>query len=350
MEIKKEEIRNQIGKLIDKGKEKGKIEYDEIDDLAIESSRIEEICNEFEAMGIEVVKEGDDGEEDDELDLSISDSAGIDDSVKMYLKKIGESSLLTKEEEQELAKRIETGDEEAKKELIESNLRLVVSIAKKYTGQGMSFLDLIQEGNLGLFKAVDKFDYTKGYKFSTYATWWIRQAITRGIANQARTIRVPVHMVDKINKFKRISFELAKELDREPTVEEIADRMNISPDEVRKIKQNSKKPISLETPVGEEDDSNLGQFIENKEVIDPSVATSHSLLEEEINEVLDTLTEREKKILELRFGLKDDRTRTLEEVGKVFNVTRERIRQIEAKALRRLRHPSRSNKLKDYLR
>ncbi len=349
MEIKKEEIREQIGKLIDKGKEKGKIKYEEINELAIESSRIEEVCEEFEAMGIEVVKE-DDEDEDDDLDLSIPDSAGIDDSVKMYLKKIGESSLLTKEEEQELAKRIETGDEEAKKELIESNLRLVVSIAKKYTGQGMSFLDLIQEGNLGLFKAVDKFDYTKGYKFSTYATWWIRQAITRGIANQARTIRVPVHMVDKINKFKRISFELAKELDREPTVEEIAERMNISPDEVRKIKQNSKKPISLETPVGEEDDSNLGQFIENKEVVDPSVATSHSLLEEEINEVLDTLTEREKKILELRFGLKDDRTRTLEEVGKVFNVTRERIRQIEAKALRRLRHPSRSNKLKDYLR
>ena len=349
MEIKKEEIRDQIGELIDKGKENGKIEYEEINELAIESSRIEEVCEEFEAMGIDVIEEGEE-EESDDLDLSISDSAGIDDSVKMYLKKIGESSLLTKEEEQELAKRIETGDEEAKKELIESNLRLVVSIAKKYTGQGMSFLDLIQEGNLGLFKAVDKFDYTKGYKFSTYATWWIRQAITRGIANQARTIRVPVHMVDKINKFKRISFELAKELDREPTVDEIAERMNISVDEVRKIKQNSKKPISLETPVGEEDDSNLGQFIENKEVVDPSVATSHSLLEEEINDVLDTLTEREKKILELRFGLKDDRTRTLEEVGKVFNVTRERIRQIEAKALRRLRHPSRSNKLKDYLR
>ncbi len=283
------------------------------------------------------------------IDLSVPDGVSIEDPVRMYLKEIGKVSLLTAEEEIDLAKRMEKGDEVAKKRLAEANLRLVVSIAKRYVGRGMLFLDLIQEGNLGLIKAVEKFDYTKGYKFSTYATWWIRQAITRAIADQARTIRIPVHMVETINKLIRVSRQLLQELGREPTPEEIAAEMNLPVERVREILKISQEPVSLETPIGEEEDSHLGDFIQDDNVPVPAEAAAFTLLKEQLVEVLETLTDREQKVLRLRFGLDDGRARTLEEVGKEFNVTRERIRQIEAKALRKLRHPSRSKKLRDYL-
>ncbi len=284
-----------------------------------------------------------------ELDSGFAKGIAVDDPVRMYLKEIGKVPLLTADEEIELAKRMEQGDEDAKKRLCEANLRLVVSIAKRYVGRGMLFLDLIQEGNLGLIKAVDKFDYTKGYKFSTYATWWIRQAITRSIADQARTIRIPVHMVETINKLIRVSRQLLQELGREPSPEEIADEMGLSVDKVREIQKVAQEPVSLETPIGEEEDSHLGDFIPDEDVPQPVEAAAFSMLKEQLVEVLDTLTDREQKVLKLRFGLEDGRARTLEEVGKEFEVTRERIRQIEAKALRKLRHPSRSKKLKDYL-
>ena len=284
-----------------------------------------------------------------EFDSGFAKGIAVDDPVRMYLKEIGKVPLLTADEEIELAKRMEQGDEDAKKRLCEANLRLVVSIAKRYVGRGMLFLDLIQEGNLGLIKAVDKFDYTKGYKFSTYATWWIRQAITRSIADQARTIRIPVHMVETINKLIRVSRQLLQELGREPSPEEIADEMGLSVDKVREIQKVAQEPVSLETPIGEEEDSHLGDFIPDEDVPQPVEAAAFSMLKEQLVEVLDTLTDREQKVLKLRFGLEDGRARTLEEVGKEFEVTRERIRQIEAKALRKLRHPSRSKKLKDYL-
>ncbi len=283
------------------------------------------------------------------IDLTVPEGVSIEDPVRMYLKEIGKVPLLTADEEIELAKRMENGDENAKKRLAEANLRLVVSIAKRYVGRGMLFLDLIQEGNLGLIKAVEKFDYRKGYKFSTYATWWIRQAITRAIADQARTIRIPVHMVETINKLIRVSRQLLQELGREPTPEEIAKEMNMSVERVREILKISQEPVSLETPIGEEEDSHLGDFIQDDNVPVPADAAAFTMLKEQLEEVLGTLTEREQKVLRLRFGLDDGRARTLEEVGKEFNVTRERIRQIEAKALRKLRHPSRSRKLKDYL-
>ena len=284
-----------------------------------------------------------------DFDSGFAKGIAVDDPVRMYLKEIGKVPLLTADEEIELAKRMEQGDEDAKKRLCEANLRLVVSIAKRYVGRGMLFLDLIQEGNLGLIKAVDKFDYTKGYKFSTYATWWIRQAITRSIADQARTIRIPVHMVETINKLIRVSRQLLQELGREPSPEEIADEMGLSVDKVREIQKVAQEPVSLETPIGEEEDSHLGDFIPDEDVPQPVEAAAFSMLKEQLVEVLDTLTDREQKVLKLRFGLEDGRARTLEEVGKEFEVTRERIRQIEAKALRKLRHPSRSKKLKDYL-
>ena len=285
----------------------------------------------------------------EKIDLSVPDGVSIEDPVRMYLKEIGKVPLLTAEEEIELAKRMEAGDEKAKQKLAEANLRLVVSIAKRYVGRGMLFLDLIQEGNLGLIKAVEKFDYEKGYKFSTYATWWIRQAITRAIADQARTIRIPVHMVETINKLIRESRQLLQELGREPLPEEIAERMGISVERVREILKISQEPVSLETPIGEEEDSHLGDFIQDQNVPVPAEAAASNLLRDQLNEVLDRLTEREQKVLRLRFGMDDGRARTLEEVGKEFQVTRERIRQIEAKALRRLRHPSKTRKLKDYL-
>ena len=292
----------------------------------------------------------DEQEEDlDKLDLSVPEGISTDDPVRMYLKEIGRIPLLTSEEEVELARRMSEGDEEAKKKLAEANLRLVVSIAKRYAGRGMQLLDLIQEGNLGLIKAVEKFDYTKGYKFSTYATWWIRQAITRSIADQARTIRIPVHMVETINKLIRVSRQLLQTYGREPTPEEIAAEMGLSVEKVREIQKIAQEPVSLETPIGEEEDSHLGDFIPDEDVPAPAEAAAFSMLKEQLVEVLDTLTEREQKVLKLRFGLEDGRARTLEEVGKEFEVTRERIRQIEAKALRKLRHPSRSKKLKDYL-
>ncbi len=283
------------------------------------------------------------------VDLSVPEGVGVDDPVRMYLKEIGKVPLLSAEEEIELAKRMELGDEEAKKRLAEANLRLVVSIAKRYVGRGMLFLDLIQEGNLGLIKAVEKFDYKKGYKFSTYATWWIRQAITRAIADQARTIRIPVHMVETINKLMRVSRQLVQELGREATAEEIAEKMDIPADKVREILKIAQEPVSLETPIGEEEDSHLGDFIQDDNVPVPADAANYTMLKEQIVEVLCTLTEREQRVLKLRFGLEDGRPRTLEEVGKEFDVTRERIRQIEAKALRKLRHPSRSKKLRDFL-
>ncbi|MBQ5637267.1 MAG: RNA polymerase sigma factor RpoD, partial [Selenomonadales bacterium] len=287
--------------------------------------------------------------EEVDLDLSVPEGIGIDDPVRMYLKEIGRVHLLSADEEIELARRMEEGDEEAKRRLAEANLRLVVSIAKRYVGRGMLFLDLIQEGNLGLIKAVEKFDYNKGYKFSTYATWWIRQAITRAIADQARTIRIPVHMVETINKLVRIQRQLLQELGREPLPEEIAKEMGISVERVRDIMKIAQEPVSLETPIGEEEDSHLGDFIEDQDAPAPAEAASFMLLKEQLEEVLETLTDREKKVLRLRFGLQDGRARTLEEVGQSFGVTRERIRQIEAKALRKLRHPSRSKKLKDFL-
>ena len=295
------------------------------------------------------IKELEQEEEEVEIDLSVPEGISIDDPVRMYLKEIGRVPLLSAEEEVELAIRMEQGDEEAKKRLSEANLRLVVSIAKRYVGRGMLFLDLIQEGNLGLIKAVEKFDYRKGYKFSTYATWWIRQAITRAIADQARTIRIPVHMVETINKLNRIQRQLIQELGRDPLPEEIAKEMQISVERVREISKISQEPVSLETPIGEEEDSHLGDFIEDEDALAPAEAASFFLLKEQLDDVLGTLTPREKKVLQLRFGLEDGRSRTLEEVGHVFGVTRERIRQIEAKALRKLRHPSRSKKLKDYL-
>ena len=325
------------------------------DDIEINPKEYELVLDAFEKEGIEVVEDMEKELEEIEIskeeleDLSIPEGISIDDHVKMYLKEIGKVDLLDPAQETELAMRMAQGDEAAKKKLAEANLRLVVSIAKRYVGRGMLFLDLIQEGNLGLIKAVDKFDYTKGYKFSTYATWWIRQAITRAIADQARTIRIPVHMVETINKLVRVSRQLVQELGREPTPEELAAELNMSLDKVREISKISQEPVSLETPIGEEEDSHLGDFIPDDDAPAPSEAASFVLLKEQLVDVLKTLTPREEKVLRLRFGLDDGRQRTLEEVGKEFDVTRERIRQIEAKALRKLRHPSRSKKLKDYL-
>ncbi len=354
-------------------KKKNVLEYQEINDyfkdMQLDVEQMEKVFEFLEANGVDVLRinentpdeliidddvDIDDLNEEEEveldkIDLSVPEGISIEDPVRMYLKEIGKVSLLTAEEEIELAKRMEEGDEEAKKRLAEANLRLVVSIAKRYVGRGMLFLDLIQEGNLGLIKAVEKFDYRKGYKFSTYATWWIRQAITRAIADQARTIRIPVHMVETINKLIRVSRQLLQELGREPTPEEIAEEMDMSVERVREILKISQEPVSLETPIGEEEDSHLGDFIQDDNVPVPADAAAFTLLKEQLVEVLGTLTEREQKVLRLRFGLDDGRARTLEEVGKEFNVTRERIRQIEAKALRKLRHPSRSRKLKDYL-
>ena len=320
--------------------------YDFLDNKKVDILKI----SSDDDMDPDLFAEEEAGEENMEnLDLSVPEGVGIEDPVRMYLKEIGKVPLLTSEEEIELAKRMELGDEEAKKKLAEANLRLVVSIAKRYVGRGIQFLDLIQEGNLGLIKAVEKFDYTKGYKFSTYATWWIRQAITRAIADQARTIRIPVHMVETINKVIRVSRQLLQELGHDPSPEEIAEEMSMPVDKVREILKIAQEPVSLETPIGEEEDSHLGDFIPDEDASEPSEAASFTLLKEQLVDVLGTLTPREEKVLKLRFGIEDGRTRTLEEVGKEFNVTRERIRQIEAKALRKLRHPSRSKKLKDFL-
>lgn len=354
-------------------KKKNVLEYQEISDFfkdsPLEVDQMEKVFDFLEASGVDVLRitdnsgdellldndmdmEGLDDEEEvelDKIDLSVPEGVSIEDPVRMYLKEIGKVSLLSADEEIELAKRMEKGDEAAKKRLAEANLRLVVSIAKRYVGRGMLFLDLIQEGNLGLIKAVEKFDYRKGYKFSTYATWWIRQAITRAIADQARTIRIPVHMVETINKLIRVSRQLLQELGREPTPEEIAKELDMPVERVREILKISQEPVSLETPIGEEEDSHLGDFIQDDNVPVPAEAAAQTLLKEQLDEVLDTLTEREQKVLRLRFGMNDGRARTLEEVGKEFDVTRERIRQIEAKALRKLRHPSRSRKLRDYL-
>ena len=366
-----EEFMKKIGDLIAIGKKKkGVLEEAEVraefNTMKLTDEQYELIVQVLEKNDIDVLQvvEEDDNEVTDEelgmidetgedepdlLDLSVPDSINIEDPVRMYLKEIGKVPLLTAEEEIELAKRMENGDEDAKKRLAEANLRLVVSIAKRYVGRGMLFLDLIQEGNLGLIKAVEKFDYNKGFKFSTYATWWIRQAITRAIADQARTIRIPVHMVETINKLVRVSRQLLQELGREPSPEEIAERMEIPVERVREILKISQEPVSLETPIGEEEDSHLGDFIQDDNVPVPADAAAFTLLKEQLVEVLGTLTEREQKVLRLRFGLDDGRARTLEEVGKEFNVTRERIRQIEAKALRKLKHPSRSRKLRDFL-
>ncbi len=352
-----------IKDLIEKGKKRGMLSYTEIMDslqgAEMTPEQIDEVYEKLNGLGIEVVSEVPDVDPLDEqqetqpdevdIDLSIPDGVGIDDPVRMYLKEIGRVPLLSPEEEIQLAKRMEEGDEEAKRRLAEANLRLVVSIAKRYVGRGMLFLDLIQEGNLGLIKAVEKFDFRKGFKFSTYATWWIRQAITRAIADQARTIRIPVHMVETINKLIRVSRQLLQELGREPLPEEIAQEMNISQEKVREIMKIAQEPVSLETPIGEEEDSHLGDFIEDHDARAPAEEASFTLLREQLDEVLKTLTDREQKVLRLRFGLDDGRARTLEEVGQKFGVTRERIRQIEAKTLRKLRHPSRSKKLKDYL-
>ena len=346
-----------VKSLIEKGKKSGILTYkeimDEIDHIDLEPEQIEKIYEVLESMGIEV--QGDMNEvsgveeEELELDLSIPEGVAIDDPVRMYLKEIGKVPLLSSEEEIELAKKIEEGSQYAKKKLAEANLRLVVSIAKRYVGRGMLFLDLIQEGNLGLIKAVEKFDYRKGYKFSTYATWWIRQAITRAIADQARTIRIPVHMVETINKLIRVQRQLLQELGRDPFPEEISKVMDLPVEKVREIQKIAQEPVSLETPIGEEEDSHLGDFIPDDDAPAPAEAAAFTMLKEQLINVLDTLTPREEQVLRLRFGLDDGRARTLEEVGKEFNVTRERIRQIEAKALRKLRHPSRSKKLKDYL-
>jgi len=347
-----------LKELVDRGKAKGMLTYKEVmdafDEIDLEPEQIEKVYETLENVGIDVVGDIDAEIEDiqlteEDLDISIPEGISIDDPVRMYLKEIGKVPLLSADEEIDLARRMEKGDAEAKRRLAEANLRLVVSIAKRYVGRGMLFLDLIQEGNLGLIKAVEKFDYTKGYKFSTYATWWIRQAITRAIADQARTIRIPVHMVETINKLIRVSRQLLQELGREPAPEEIAKEMGMSVDKVREIMKISQEPVSLETPIGEEEDSHLGDFIPDDDAPAPAEAAAFTLLKEQLIDVLDTLTAREEKVLRLRFGLDDGRARTLEEVGKEFNVTRERIRQIEAKALRKLRHPSRSKKLKDYL-
>ena len=368
MEMDKAQFAEQLKNLVELGKKKKNVlEYQEINDffkgITLNNEQMDLIFEYLEANGVDVLRVTEDDalldnedmhmEEDEvdleNIDLSVPEGVSIEDPVRMYLKEIGKVSLLTADEEIELAKRMEQGDEEAKKRLAEANLRLVVSIAKRYVGRGMLFLDLIQEGNLGLIKAVEKFDYRKGYKFSTYATWWIRQAITRAIADQARTIRIPVHMVETINKLIRVSRQLLQELGREPTPEEIAEEMKMPVDRVREILKISQEPVSLETPIGEEEDSHLGDFIQDDNVPVPADAAAFTLLKEQLIEVLGTLTEREQKVLRLRFGLDDGRARTLEEVGKEFDVTRERIRQIEAKALRKLRHPSRSRKLRDYL-
>ena len=348
--------------LIELGKKKGTITYEELASalkgLELDSDSLDDLYNSLMENNIQVVSEDDDGDDtaDDsgsfeELlkDNTLAKELTINDPVRMYLKEIGKISLLSLEEETELSKRIVAGDEEAKNRLAESNLRLVVSIAKRYVGRGMLFLDLIQEGNIGLMKAVEKFDAEKGYKFSTYATWWIRQAITRSIADQARTIRVPVHMVETINRLSRIQRQLTLELNREPTEDELAKKMHISPDKVREVIKIAQEPVSLETPIGEEDDSHLGDFVKDERTMSPEEYTIHEMLKNEISDVLLTLTEREEQVLRLRFGLDDGSCKTLEEVGQMFGVTRERIRQIEAKALRKLRHPSRSRKLKDFL-
>ena len=377
MEMDKGEFSKKLVGLLELAKKKRNVlEYQEITDYfkdqPLDVDQMEKVFDFLEASGVDFLKMNDanpeglildddmeidnlDEEEEveiEKIDLSVPEGVSIEDPVRMYLKEIGKVSLLTAEEETELAKKMEEGGpegEKAKKRLAEANLRLVVSIAKRYVGRGMLFLDLIQEGNLGLIKAVEKFDYRKGYKFSTYATWWIRQAITRAIADQARTIRIPVHMVETINKLVRVSRQLLQELGREPTPEEIAEQMDMPVERVREILKISQEPVSLETPIGEEEDSHLGDFIQDDNVPVPAEAAAFTLLKEQLGEVLGTLTEREQKVLRLRFGLDDGRARTLEEVGKEFNVTRERIRQIEAKALRKLRHPSRSRKLKDYL-
>ena len=361
-----------LNELIEKGKKSGKLTSkelsDALDEVTLESDELDKLYEKLDNLGIEIaveelvaplddmlpaIEELESIQEVTEEELNetetLVDTFSTDDPVRMYLKEIGKVNLLTADEEKELAIRMAAGDEEAKRRMAEANLRLVVSIAKRYVGRGMLFLDLIQEGNLGLIKAVEKFDYTKGYKFSTYATWWIRQAITRAIADQARTIRIPVHMVETINKVIRVSRQMLQELGHDPSAEEIADEMGMPVEKVRDILKIAQEPVSLETPIGEEEDSHLGDFIEDEGASEPSEAASFSLLREQLVEVLNTLTPREKKVLELRFGLEDGRTRTLEEVGKEFNVTRERIRQIEAKALRKLRHPSRSKKLRDFL-
>ncbi len=343
-----------VKELLDKGKKNGSLTYKEImdavDHIDLSPEQIEKIYEALEMMNIEIIGDGNDVDEsEEEIDLSVPEGIAIDDPVRMYLKEIGKVPLLSSEQEIEYAQQIEEGNQRAKKKLAEANLRLVVSIAKRYVGRGMLFLDLIQEGNLGLIKAVEKFDYRKGYKFSTYATWWIRQAITRAIADQARTIRIPVHMVETINKLIRVQRQLLQELGRDPFPEEISKVMDLPVDKVREIQKIAQEPVSLETPIGEEEDSHLGDFIPDDEAPAPAEAAAFTMLKEQLINVLDTLTPREEKVLRLRFGLDDGRARTLEEVGKEFNVTRERIRQIEAKALRKLRHPSRSKKLKDYL-
>ena len=357
--------KNVISSLIESGKAKGKLSTkditDALEELDYDVEQVDKLYSMLEGQNIEIVEEGasldgdlekldlDGDDAEDSLDLSFVDGVNIDDPVKVYLKEIGRVPLLSSDEEVELAQRMAEGDAYAKKRLAEANLRLVVSIAKRYVGRGMQFLDLIQEGNLGLIKAVEKFDHTKGFKFSPYATWWIRQAITRAIADQARTIRIPVHMVETINKVKKVSSQLLHQNGHDPTAEEIAAALDMPVDKVREIMRVAQEPVSLETPIGEEEDSHLGDFIPDDDAPAPADAASHTLLKEQLGEVLKTLTPREEKVLRLRFGLEDGRSRTLEEVGKEFNVTRERIRQIEAKALRKLRHPSRSKKLKDFL-
>ncbi len=360
-ELTLEQVKDQLTLL---GKKTGVLAYDDIAEklatFELDSHQMDEFYEFLGDQGVELVGESEDSdpnpkeltkneEEFDLNDLSVPPGVKINDPVRMYLKEIGRVDLLSAQDEVKLALRIEQGDEEAKRRLAEANLRLVVSIAKRYVGRGMLFLDLIQEGNMGLIKAVEKFDYQKGFKFSTYATWWIRQAITRAIADQARTIRIPVHMVETINKLVRVQRQLLQDLGREPTPEEIGEDMDLSPEKVREILKIAQEPVSLETPIGEEDDSHLGDFIEDHEATSPSEHAAYELLKEQLEDVLDTLTDREENVLRLRFGLDDGRTRTLEEVGKVFGVTRERIRQIEAKALRKLRHPSRSKRLKDFL-
>ena len=369
MEERAIKIEEKLKNLVALGKKKKSIlEIQEINevfsDMELEAEQMEKIFEYLESQNIDVLRISPDTDDADDveilltdedevdmekIDLSVPDGISIEDPVRMYLKEIGKVPLLSAEEEIELAKRMAEGDEDAKKRLAEANLRLVVSIAKRYVGRGMLFLDLIQEGNLGLIKAVEKFDYQKGFKFSTYATWWIRQAITRAIADQARTIRIPVHMVETINKLIRVSRQLLQELGREPLPEEIAEELDMPVERVREILKISQEPVSLETPIGEEEDSHLGDFIQDDNVPVPAEAAAATLLKEQLGEVLDTLTDREQKVLRLRFGMNDGRARTLEEVGKEFDVTRERIRQIEAKALRKLRHPSRSRKLRDYL-